>query len=148
DYKQKGNKVELLGKETVDSTEAYKLKVTLKNGDVRNLYLDSQRFLEVRTEGKRTMQGTEIDFVSAIGDYRNVDGLWIAHSIEKGAKGMAQKQKVQVEKVELNVDTPDTLFAVPAGVTPAKTAAEKAPSAGKTDGKDAGHEAVKPSGKN
>ncbi len=34
DYKAKGHTVELLGKEKVEGSDAYKLKVTLKNGDI------------------------------------------------------------------------------------------------------------------
>ena len=49
DYKAKGHTVELLGKEKVEGSDAYKLKVTLKNGDVRTIYLDADRFLEVKT---------------------------------------------------------------------------------------------------
>ena len=39
DYKSKGNQVELLGKEKVEGTDAYKLKVSLKNGDVQTVYI-------------------------------------------------------------------------------------------------------------
>src|SRR5260221_10270011 len=38
DYKQKGNTVELIGKEKIEGATAYHLKVTLKNGNVRDLY--------------------------------------------------------------------------------------------------------------
>ena len=34
DYKEKGNKIESLGHDIVDGDDAYKLKVTLKNGDI------------------------------------------------------------------------------------------------------------------
>src|SRR5262249_21767006 len=35
DYKSKGNTVELVGKEELEATPVYKLKVTLKDGDVQ-----------------------------------------------------------------------------------------------------------------
>lgn len=35
DYKAKGHTVELMGKEKVEGSDAYKLKVTLKNGDTQ-----------------------------------------------------------------------------------------------------------------
>src|SRR5437660_883757 len=40
DYKDKGNTVEYLGHDTVDGDDAYRLKVTLKNGDIVYYYLD------------------------------------------------------------------------------------------------------------
>src|SRR5512138_1628296 len=40
DYKAKGNTVELIGKEDLEATPVYKLRLTLKNGDVKYVYLD------------------------------------------------------------------------------------------------------------
>src|SRR6185369_4929782 len=45
---ERGAKVEYLGTEDVDGTQAHKLKVTLKNGDVEYVYLDPDHFLEIR----------------------------------------------------------------------------------------------------
>ena len=50
DYKAKGNTVELLGKEKVEGADAYKLKVTLKNGAVRTIYIDAEHFLQIKDE--------------------------------------------------------------------------------------------------
>src|SRR5262249_17374376 len=61
DYKEKGNMVELLGKEDVEGSPAYKLKVTLKNGDVRYVYLDSENYLEIRSVSKRKTPGGEVE---------------------------------------------------------------------------------------
>jgi outer membrane lipoprotein-sorting protein len=119
DYKRKGTKVELAGRDSVDGAKAYKLRVTLKNGDVRYLYLDPDRYLEIKVDGKRTINGTDLEFESALGDYRNVNGLMIAHSIRNSAKGMEQHQSVTIDKIELNVETPDSLFALPPGAKPA-----------------------------
>jgi outer membrane lipoprotein-sorting protein len=113
-YKAKGHNVELVGKEAVEGTDAYKLKVTLKNGDVRYIFLDAEYFLEIRTEGSRVMRGTPIDFESSTGDYKDVDGLMLPHSIESGAKGMPQRQKMTISKIELNPAIEDARFTMPA----------------------------------
>lgn len=118
DYKEKGHTVELVGKEPVEGTDAYKLKVTLKGGDVRYVYLDAEYFLEIRTEGTRTVRGSQVDFEASIGDYKEVDGLMFAHSIESGAKGSPQKQKMTVTTIELNPDLDDARFKMPAKQTP------------------------------
>src|SRR5207302_290171 len=49
DWKIKGSTVEYLGTEDVDGTQAHKLKVVRKNGDVTFVYLDPDHFLEIRT---------------------------------------------------------------------------------------------------
>lgn len=113
DYKEKGNKVELVGKDKVEGSDAYKLKVTLKNGEVRYLYFDTDSFLEVKTESKRMIRGSEVETESLSGDYKEVGGVMIAHSISAGAKGSPNKQSVTVEKIELNPALDDARFKMP-----------------------------------
>lgn len=113
DFKAKGHTVELVGKEPVDGSPAYKLKVTLKNGDVRYIYLDADQYLEVRTEGKTKIRGTDVDGESTIGDYKAVGGLMFPHSVESGQKGSPQKMKMTIQKIELNVPIDDARFKMP-----------------------------------
>jgi outer membrane lipoprotein-sorting protein len=114
DYKAKGNTVELVGKEKAEGSDAYKLKVTLKNGDVRYIYLDADQYLEVRTEGKTKIRGTEVEAESTIGDYKDVGGLMIPHAVETAQKGSTQTMKMTIQKVELNVPIDDARFKMPA----------------------------------
>ncbi len=113
EYAQKGHQVELLGKEKVEGSEAYKLKVTMKNGDIRYLYLDAEYFLEVKSETKRTMRGSEVEIEASLGDYKEVEGLMIAHAMEGGPKGAPMRQKLTVEKVEINPVIDDARFKMP-----------------------------------
>jgi outer membrane lipoprotein-sorting protein len=114
DYKSKGNKVELLGKDKVEGTDVYKLKVTLKNGDVITDYLDADSFLEIKQEMKRTVRGTEREIESSLGDYKEVNGLMFAFAMENGVKGSQEKEKLTVSKIELNVPVDDAIFKMPA----------------------------------
>jgi outer membrane lipoprotein-sorting protein len=123
DYKTKGNTVELLGKEKIEGTDAYKLKVTLKNGDVQTEYIDADSFLEIKEETKRTVRGTEHEFESSIGDYKEVDGIIFPFAVESGMKGSDQKQKITISKIELNVPADDAMFKMPPPAPPAPAAA-------------------------
>ena len=87
---------------------------TLKNGSVQALYLDASSSLEIKGESMRRVQGAQIETEQRIGDYRNVEGLWIPHSFENGPKGRPEKQKITIEKVELNVPLDDARFTMPA----------------------------------
>jgi hypothetical protein len=113
DYKTKGHTVELVGKEQVEGTDTFKLKVTMKNGVVRHIYLDAEYFLEIRDEGKRTIRGAEMETESIVGDYKEVGGIMFPHSIESGVKGMPQRQKLSVDKIELNVPIDAARFKMP-----------------------------------
>jgi outer membrane lipoprotein-sorting protein len=119
DYGAKGHAVELVGKEKVEGSDAYKLKVTLKGGDVRYVYLDADSCLEIRAESKRMIRGSEVEVESTIGDYKEVAGLLFPHSIQNGAKGRPEKQNIIVDKVEVNPALDDGRFSMP-GAKPAE----------------------------
>jgi outer membrane lipoprotein-sorting protein len=114
DWKAKGHTVELLGKEKVEGTDAYKLKVTLKSETIHYLYLDADSYLDIKLESKRTIRGTETEAEQTIGDYKEVGGLLIPHALESGVKGRPEKQKITIEKIELDVPIDDSRFAMPA----------------------------------
>ena len=113
DYQSKGHQVEFEGKEKVEGTDAYKLKVTLKNGDVQTIYIDSDSFLEIKEVTKRTIRGTEQEIESSIGDYKAVEGIMFPFAVESGIKGTDQKEKLTITKVELNVPAEDSIFKMP-----------------------------------
>jgi len=121
DYKSKGNQVELQGKDKIEGTDAFKLKVTLKNGDVQTIYIDADSFLEIKEETKRTVRGTDQIVESSIGDYKEVNGLIFPFAVESGVKGSPQKEKLTISKIELNVPADDSIFKMPA-VAPAPPA--------------------------
>jgi len=128
DYKSKGHQVELLGKEKLEGTDAYKLKVSLKNGDVQTIYIDADSFLEIKEETKRTVRGTEQVIEQSIGDYKEVNGIILPFAFEAGLKGSAEKQKITISKFELNVPVEDSVFKMPPPApapAPAKTDAPK-----------------------
>src|SRR6266511_2364413 len=58
-YQQKGNKVEFAGSEPVEGTDAFKLKVTLKNGDVRYYFMDTDYYVPIKIEYKMMIRGAE-----------------------------------------------------------------------------------------
>jgi outer membrane lipoprotein-sorting protein len=113
DYKSKGNQVELLGKEKMEGTDVYKLKVTLKNGDVQTVYIDADSYLEIKEETKRTVRGSEQEIEESIGDYKEVNGIIFPFAMESGIKGSQQKQKLTITKIELNVPADDSIFKMP-----------------------------------
>jgi outer membrane lipoprotein-sorting protein len=112
-YEEKGHTVELIGEEEVEGTPAYKLKITKANGDIVYTYLDSEYFLEFKSETKRMVQGNEVEVSSISGDYKEVDGLVIPHSIEVSFGNMPAQQVITIEKIEFGVELPDDRFIMP-----------------------------------
>jgi outer membrane lipoprotein-sorting protein len=103
DYQAKGHKIEYLGTEDIDGTDAHKLRVTLKNGDSQVLYLDPDEFLEIRVVNHRMVRGQEEVSTTDLGEYEKVDGIYFP--FETG--------RTQLEKVELNPTIDRTMFAFP-----------------------------------
>ena len=114
DAAAKGNKIELIGKEKIDGgVETWRLRITRKSGDSRDLYLDAKTYLQVLVVSKRTNDGQTVEIRSKIGDYRKVGGLMLPHSFEASASGVPQTQALEFEKIELNVPIDDSRFAMP-----------------------------------
>jgi len=126
DYKAKGNKVEYIGKEDVQGTAAYKLKVTTKEGNETMLFVDADSYLIIRSESKRKIQGQEIEAETTFGDYKEVSGLLFPFSIENRMKGKDGMESFLIEKVELNPASVDmAYFTMPAAAAKPEPAAEK-----------------------
>ena len=113
DYKEKGNKVEYLGKADLEGTPVYKLKLTEKDGDVTTIYLDADSYLELKEESTKNLRGQLTDLETTFGDYKKVEGLTLPFTIESKAKGTANKQTISIDKVEVNVDIQPTRFDMP-----------------------------------
>lgn len=113
DYKDKGHTVELIGKEDMEGTPVYKLKLTLKNGDVRTIYIDAENYLELRVTSKRKTPGGEIEVDQYLGNYKPINGIVFPFSIETKVKGQTVNQ-ITIDKMELDVAIDDALFKMPA----------------------------------
>ncbi len=117
DWKENGSTVTYLGTEDVEGTEAHKLKVVRKSGDVSFVYLDPDHFLEIRILSQRTEQGAQIEVETDLGDYEKIDGMFVPFSIESGPKNSSDKQKIVLEKGEANMAVDDAAFHFPAAAS-------------------------------
>ncbi|HTV14804.1 MAG TPA: hypothetical protein VME68_08820 [Acidobacteriaceae bacterium] len=120
DYQRKGEKVEFVGHEPVDGDDALLLKVTLKNGDVINDYLDPDTYIEIRTERLMYVRGTVRESFNNLGSYKKVNGVYFPYSIESGSlRNPGMTERFTITKIEANVPIPDSEFTMPAPVQPA-----------------------------
>jgi outer membrane lipoprotein-sorting protein len=124
DYKQKGHTAELVGHDSVEGTDCYKVKLTLKNGDVRIYYLDTGSFLELKIEMQSNIRGTVQYIEMFYGDYEQVNGIYYPFEFEQAQKGSPDRVKFSIEKIEINLPLEDSLFAMPAAPS---TSAPKVP---------------------
>jgi len=114
DYQAKGNKVEYLGHDQVDGDDVYKLKVTLKNGDIFYYSLDPDTYIEIQIEKQRFVRGAVRESVTLLGSYKPVNGVMFPFSIVSGPKNNPEDGgKVAIQKIEANVAVDDRDFKMP-----------------------------------
>jgi len=113
DWRGKGHAVELVGSEALPGGPSHRLKVTLKSGAVRHVWVDAATGLVVRTESMRRLRGREVAVESIFGDYRKTAGVAFARSIETGVPGRPRRLRVVVETVEVNPVLDEGRFRIP-----------------------------------
>lgn len=119
-YSAKGYKVELVGKETVEGTETFKIKLTKKSvlvegkseENVSFYFFDTEEFIPILVESE-VKAGPAKGKISQItmSDYQEVNGLFFPFSLGQGVKGMGS-QPITLTKIELNpqVDPKEFVF--------------------------------------
>lgn len=114
DSKAKGHKVELAGRDKRFGVEAFRLKMLLRSGDVRWLYIDATTWLQIAEEGERPSPRGLVRIETRLSDHREVQGLIVPFVLDISAGG-EDRQRVAFEKVEVNPPLDDARFEAPAG---------------------------------
>jgi hypothetical protein len=132
DYAAKGSQVALEGTDKVDGHNAYRLKVTLKNGTVQHVWIDAQSFLDVKVEGvPRRMDGIQRIVWIYQRDFKSVQGVKVPYLYETIQQGGPQSHRMVIESVSVNSPLADARFTKPqvlvAGAPASNQAANPAP---------------------
>lgn len=120
-YKEKGYTVELMGKETKEGTETFKIKLTqlpimvdgVAQPNISYYYFDSETFVPIVVESE-IIQGPmkgQMN-VSTMSDYQEVEGLYFPFALSMSGQAIALKE------IELNPEIDMAMFAFPAIVAP------------------------------
>lgn len=116
DHQAKGHRVELMGKEAANGSEVFRLRVTLKTGEVDDYLLDAKSFLPVRVESKRELGGRRFEGDAVLGDYREVGGWQWPHLLENLVRGREERQRIRFDRIEVNPSIDPSRFAPPARI--------------------------------
>lgn len=119
-YADKGYTVELVGEETVEGVDCYKLKmvkgkVLVDGEEVDNVsytYFDKENFVPIQNE-QEIMSGEMKGQMAytIFSDYQEVDGLFFAFSITN--KSSFGEQAIEFDEIEVNPEVTDAMFAFP-----------------------------------
>jgi hypothetical protein len=109
-YKSKGNKITYPGKEKINDNEAYKLIITMKDGDVRDDFIDCKTFLEIKWVGNILSHGKKVKVETYFNNYKKVDGLMYAFLLDSDTPGTSYKQQILIKKIEVNIPIDNSMF--------------------------------------
>ena len=120
-YKDKGFTVELMGTETVEGSDVFKIKLTKKpmvvdGEEVPNVsiyYFDSENFVPIMVhEEVMSGPGKGMIMESKMSDYQEIEGLYFPFSMTQGVKDQPG-QPITIESIELNPSIDDSEFNFP-----------------------------------
>ncbi|MFZ1705570.1 MAG: outer membrane lipoprotein-sorting protein [Saprospiraceae bacterium] len=120
-YKEKGYVLEVLGSETVEGTDCFKLKLTkqpiLIDGkeeeNATTYFFDKENYVPIVTKSlipKGPGKGKFSETV--LSDYQETNGVMMPFSLEQKFDGQTMAH-IEIEKIEMNVDIDDKVFVFP-----------------------------------
>lgn len=120
-YKEKGYKIELLGKEVYEGTDCFKIKLTkspaiVDGKEVDNIemyYFDTENFVPIASEST-ILSGPAKGATqqSLYSDYQEVDGLYLYFSLINKFNGQVGLE-MNIDTVKFNSTIDDTIFTMP-----------------------------------
>lgn len=117
-YKERGFKIEFLGKETVEGTECFKIKMTKKPvmvdgkpaDNIVFYFFDTENYVLLMTEQEiKSGPAKGMTAQSKYSDFQEVGGIMMPFSMVQGAKGQPG-QTLTVTNIELNPTVADADF--------------------------------------
>lgn len=114
EYKKAGDKLDVVGKEKLEGSEVYKLKLTDKEGKATFFYLDEETGIELKMVTRVESGNGYTQYERILGDYKEVDGILFPFSIEVHFTSSNPEDKLDIsitlKKITLNAEIKDSFF--------------------------------------
>lgn len=120
-YKEKGYTAELMGTETIDGAETYKVKLIKEpktvNGETKDdvvyYFFDTEAYVPLAQESE-VKEGPMAGKIqqTTMSDYQEVNGLYFPFSMTQGIKDM-QSQPMTLDEIVINPDIDASAFKYP-----------------------------------
>ena len=111
-WKEKGSKLSIIGTEDFEGSEVIILEVIRKNGNKKTYYIDADSYLPIKVSSKIQMQGSEVQMEAFMSNYKEVNGMVVAHYVENRMNGDVMST-ITIETVEFDADIPTDKFVKP-----------------------------------
>jgi len=110
-YKEKGSKVELLGRENIDGVNTYKIKLVNKEGKQSLYYIDPATYYVIKRETTNNVGGQEVSSVSTFSNYKKTPfGLVVPYTT---ITNQGFEITMTINKIDFNVEVDPKIFEMP-----------------------------------
>jgi outer membrane lipoprotein-sorting protein len=110
-YSEKGTTAELIGKVNMEGTPVFNIRLTDKEGSVKNYFIDAETYLIRKVKAKSNTQGQEVEVEQILEEYKNIDGVMMPVKIEsKTPMGSAE---IVFNEIKFNEKFDDSVFTKP-----------------------------------
>jgi outer membrane lipoprotein-sorting protein len=111
-WKEKGHKAELIGKEDFEGSAVYKIKLTKADGDIETYFIDAENYVPLKMAAIVKIQGNEIESECYFSNYSEFNGVLMAKTNTNKYKGQTVST-MQLDKMDVNLPVSDSLFIKP-----------------------------------
>jgi outer membrane lipoprotein-sorting protein len=111
-WKEKGHKAELIGKEDFEGSAVYKIKLTKADGDIETYFIDAENYVPLKMAAIVKIQGNETESECYFSNYSEFNGVLMAKTNTNKYKGQTVST-MQLDKMEVNLPVSDSLFVKP-----------------------------------
>jgi outer membrane lipoprotein-sorting protein len=112
DYKDKGRTVEIVATEPVQGINMHRLRVTEKNGQIRDIYINAETMLESKAVVQVEQGGRKAIVTTEFSNYKTIDGISVPMHVRQMLNGKPLTE-VTYDRIEFNVPIPDSMFSKP-----------------------------------
>ncbi|NQU55413.1 MAG: hypothetical protein HQ522_23090 [Bacteroidetes bacterium] len=111
DYKKKGHAMEFAGKVNLEGKEAYRIKLSAKDGSIENYFIDAETYLISKVKSKVSAMGQEVAVEKKMSDYKDFNGVFMATKMESVTP--MGNMNIIIEEFKIDQKFDDAIFVQP-----------------------------------
>ena len=111
EYAAKGSKAELAGRESIEGVDAYKIKLTGKEGGESFYFIDPTTYYLIKMEKTAAVNGQDLTTSSLFSNFKKTDIGFVMPFTTVTNQGF--EMTINVNKVQFNVPIDPQIFAMP-----------------------------------
>ena len=105
DYKENGSKVDYIGKDDIEGTEVYKIKLVNKGGKEKTMFIDCKNYYLIREAEKVKADGKEMEMAVDFSNFKKQD-IGIVFPMTVGTP----QGEVTFSKLDINTTIDESIF--------------------------------------